>query len=147
LSTQNKGKKKMRTLTELKKNTSEITDNILEGNFDLYDYCHEQADSDQRVIYYYQAREYVLNHPDQSELEDEWQDLGFEFTDLSTLFTQLAFIGVRKEIETNCFEDINKDLAKFEHALNELNKLESSEETVEAVQELEEAIQELEEYV
>ena len=29
------------TLEQLKKNTSEVTDLILEGNFDLYDYCHK----------------------------------------------------------------------------------------------------------
>ena len=137
----------MKTLEQLKKKTSEVTDNILEGNFDLYDYCHQQADSDSRVIYYYHAREYVLNHPDQSELEDEWNDLGSEFIDLDTLFTQLAFIGIRKEIETDCFDDINKDLAIFEDALSELNQLHESEHVLEAIQELDEAIQELKEYV
>ena len=136
------------TLEQLKKNTSEVTDLILEGNFDLYDYCHEQADSDSRVIYYYQAREYVLNHPDESELEDEWKDLGFEFTDLNTLFTQLAFIGVKKEVYDNCIEDIKKDLEAFENALLELEYSDFSEDKKEQLSdELEEAIQELEEYV
>ncbi len=156
----------MKTLSELQKKTSEVTDSILEGNFDLYDYCHERADSDSRVIYYSQAREYVLNYPDESELEEEWKDLGFEFTDLNTLFSQLAFIGVRKEFEAECFEDINRDIAIFENALNELSQLkedycnkyiegdlsnkkyESIEIEIEGYEsELEDAISELEEYV
>ena len=136
------------TLEQLKKNTSEVTDLILEGNFDLYDYCHEQADLDCRVIYYYQAREYILNHPDQSELEDKWKDLGFEFTDLDTLFTQLAFVGVRKEIYDNCLEDIKKDLEVLENASLELEYSDLSEDKKEQISsELEEAIQELEDYV
>ena len=137
----------MKTLEQLKKKTSEVTDNILEGNFDLYDYCHEQSDSDGRVIYYSRAREYVLNHPDESELEEEWEYSGFEFTDLNTLFTQLAFIGVKREIQQDCMEDINRDLNTFENALNELEALDQTEEVEEAISELEEAIQELEEYV
>ena len=145
----------MKTLTELKKNTSEVTDNILEGNFDLYDYCHEQADSDSRVIYYYQAREYVLNHPDQSELEDEWKELGFEFKDLDTLLTQLAFIGVKNEFEFNCIEDIKKDLELLNDTLIdnqvELDCLEIDsplEARYTAIQEeIENAIAEIEEYV
>ena len=145
----------MKTLAELKKNTSEVTDNILEGNFDLYNYCHEQADSDSRVIYYYQAREYVLNHPDQSELEDEWKELGFEFKDLDTLFTQLAFIGVKNEFEFNCIEDIKKDLELLNDTLIdnqvELDCLEIEsplEVRYTAIQEeIENAIAELEEYV
>ena len=136
------------TLEQLKKNTSEVTDLILEGSFDLYDYCHEQADLDCRVIYYHQAREYVLNHPEESELEDEWKDLGFEFTDSNTLFTQLAFIGVKKEVYDNCIEDIKKDLEAFENALLELEYSDFSEDKKEQLSdELEEAIQELEEYV
>ena len=145
----------MKTLAELKNNTSEVTDNILEGNFDLYDYCHEQADSDIRVIYYYQAREYVLNHPDESELEEEWKDLGFEFTDLNALFTQLAFIGVKNEFEFNCTEDIKKDLELLNEALIdnqvELDCLEVDsplEARYTAIQEdIENAIAELDEYV
>jgi hypothetical protein len=89
----------MKTLAQLKKNTSEVTDNILELGFDLYDYCHQQADSDSRVIYYSEAWDYVTDHCDRDELEDEWKDLGFEFTDLDTLMTQLAFVGIRKECE------------------------------------------------
>ena len=144
----------MKTLTELKKNTSEVTDNIIEGNFDLYDYCHEQADSDSRVIYYYQSKEYVLNHPDQSELEDEWKEYGFEFTDLNTLFTQLAFIGIKKELYDNCLEDIKKDLELFNDALGDLEQLayeledeRNDVDLMENIGDIENAIAELEEYV
>ena len=140
----------MKNLAQLQKNTSEVVDQILEGNFDLYDYCHELAYSDQRVIYYYQAREYVLNHEDEESLEDEWKDLGFEFQDLNTLFTQLAFIGVRKEIEQEAHEDIMKDLDLFRLALNDLEKQldhDNPEDELENdIYELENAIQELEEY-
>ena len=144
----------MKTLAELKKNTSEVTDNILEGNFDLYNYCHEQADGDGRVIYYYQSRDYVLGHPDQSELEDEWSDLGFEFTDLNTLFSQLAFIGIKKELYDNCLEDIKKDLELFNDALGYLEQLayeledeRNDVDLMENIGDIENAIAEIEEYV
>ena len=51
----------MKTLAQLKKNTSEVTDNILDLGFDLYDYCHQQADSDSRVIYYSEAWDLVCS--------------------------------------------------------------------------------------
>ena len=140
----------MKKLAELKKNTSEVVDDILAGGFDLYDYCHQLADSDGRVIYYHQAREYVLDYEDEESLEDEWKDLGFEFVDLNTLFTQLAFIGVKKEIEADAHKDIMRDLDLFRDALNELEKTlnhdDENDELENDIYELEEAIQELEEY-
>ena len=140
----------MKNLAELQKNTSEVTDNILDGNFDLYDYCHQYADSDSRVIYYHKAEEYVLEHEDRDELEDEWKELGFEFEDLNTLFTQLAFIGVRKEIENDANKDIMKDLDLFRDALNELEKTldhnQPNDELENDIYELENAIEELEQY-
>ena len=140
----------MKNLAELQKNTSEVTDNILEGNFDLYDYCHQYADSDERVIYYHKAEEYVLEHEDRDELEDEWKEYGFEFVDLSTLFTQLAFIGVRKEIEKDANKDIMNDLERFRDALDELETAldhnEPNDELENDIYELENAIEALEEY-
>lgn len=138
----------MKNLAELQKNTSEVTDNILEGNFDLYDYCHQYADSDERVIYYHKAEEYVLEHEDRDELEDEWKEFGFEFLDLATLFAQMAFFGVKKEIERDAYKDIMNDLERFRDALEELEKTldhnEPNDELENDIYELENAIQELE---
>ena len=140
----------MKNLEELQKNTSEVTDNILEGNFDLYDYCHQYADSDERVIYYHKAEEYVLGHEDRDELEDEWKEYGFEFVDLSTLFAQMAFFGVKREIERDAYKDIMNDLGLFRDALNELETAldhnEPNDELENDIYELENAIEELEEY-
>ena len=139
----------MKTLAQLKKNTSEVTDNILDLGFDLYDYCHQQADSDSRVIYYGQAWDYVTDHCDRDELEDEWKELGFEFTDLDTLMTQLAFVGVKKEYERDAYRDIMEDLEKFRQAIQELEELNDDNpraELEDAISDLEDAIQELEEY-
>jgi hypothetical protein len=92
----------------------------------------------------------VLDHEDKESLEDEWKDLGFEFTDLNTLFTQLAFIGVRKEVESAAHKDIMRDLDLFRGALNEREKTldhdDQDDELENDIYELEEAIQELEEY-
>ena len=140
----------MKNLAELQKNTSEVTDNILEGNFDLYDYCHQYADSDERVIYYHKAEEYVLEHEDRDELEDEWKEYGFEFVDLSTLFAQMAFFGVKREIEIDVNKDIMKDLDLFRDALNELEKTldhdEPNDELENDIYDIENAIEALEEY-
>ena len=139
----------MKTLAQLKENTSEVTDNILDLGFDLYDYCHQQADSDSRVIYYSEAWDYVTNHCDRDELEDEWKELGFEFTDLDTLMTQLAFVGVKKECERDAYNDIMEDLEKFRQAIQELEELNDDNpraELEDAISDLEDAIQELEEY-
>lgn len=144
------GKLKMKNLKELQYTTSEVTDNILEGNFDLCDYCHQYADSDERVIYYHKAEEYVLEHEDRDELEDEWKEYGFEFTDLSTLFAQMAFFGVKKEIERDAYKDIMNDLERFRDALDELEKELDHDNPNEGLEddiyELENAIEELEEY-
>jgi len=140
----------MKNLAELQKNTSEVTDNILDGDFDLYDYCHQYADSDERVIYYHKAEEYVLEHEDRDELEDEWKEFGFEFVDLSTLFAQMAFFGVKREIERDVNKDIMKDLDLFRDALNELETAldhnEPNDELENDIYELENAIEVLEEY-
>ena len=140
----------MKTLAEVQKSTSEVTDNILEGDFDLYDYINQQADSDERTMYYYQAEKYVLNHDDRDSLEEEWREYWPEFTDLSTLFCQLAFFGVRKELQDSLKKDICNDLSLMNEALEELEELlisdSDNEEIHDAIQELEDAIQELEEY-
>lgn len=95
---------------------NEITRDVVNGSH-FIDIAHEEADSDSRVIYYSQAREYVLSHPNQSELEDEWKDLAFEFTDLDTLFTQLAFIGVKNDLITEYTQELEDDLVKLKEQL------------------------------
>ena len=95
---------------------NEITKDVVNGSH-FVDVAHEEADSDSRVIYYSQAREYVLNHPNQSELEDEWKDLGLEFTDLDTLFTQLSFIGIKNDLITDYTQELEYDLIKLKEQL------------------------------
>ena len=143
----------MKTLQEIKLN--EITENLLQGNY-LCDMAHEYADSSAIVIYYGKSREYINNHDDVETLEDEWRDLGFEFENLDTLYTQLAFIGVKNAYLEQFNKEVEEDLEKLKEVLNdnqvELDCIEyDREEEIEKMEsiqdEIEEAINTIEEYM
>jgi len=143
----------MKTLQEIKLN--EITENLLQGNY-LCDMAHEYADSSAEVIYYANSREYVNNHNDVETLEDEWRDLGYDFESLDTLYTQLAFIGVKNDYLEQFNEEVEEDLEKLKEILNdnqvELDCIEYDREDeieeMESIQnEIEDAISTIEDYM
>ena len=111
----------MKTLqgTELSETTKQV---IFDGLY-ICDLAHEEAEYDERVIYYHSAKEYVNNYDDVDELEDEWKDLGFEFEDLNTLYTQLAFIGVKNELLHEFADELKEDLDELKE-IESMNQVE-----------------------
>ncbi len=105
----------MKTLQEIELN--EVTENVIFNDYNYIDLAHEYADSSEEVIYYYKAKEYVNNHDDLDNLEDEWKDLEMEFQDLNTLYTQLAFIGVKNDYLEQFEEELKGDLELLKELL------------------------------